>query len=96
MTFGGSETIMEGALYMTASRIKIEDKPALKLNIHQYTPADATFFDSLGIIEKKDEEQPVRTITIHSQEDFLAIRGKILEVYNVLAEKGPRVFLEAK
>ncbi len=87
---------MQDTLYMTASRMKIDGKPALKLNIHQYTSADTAFFDRLGIVEQNDQEQPVRTILIHSQENFLEIRGKILEQYNVLAEKGPRVFLEAK
>lgn len=85
---------MNDALYMTARRITIDEKPALELNIHRYTTADADFFDALGIFEQQDSEEPVRTITIHSQQDFLKIRGKILEGYTVLAEKGPKVYLE--
>lgn len=87
---------MENTLFMTAKRIKIDEKPALQLNIHEYKSSDAAFFDSLGIVEVADNEQPFRSITIESQEAFLEIRGRILAQYDVLAEKGPRVFLEAK
>lgn len=83
-------------MYMTASRIKIEEKPVLKLNIHEFDENDVAFLDSLGI-DQRDEESPgLRYIHIHSQEDFHNKRSAILEKYNVIEEKGPKVFLEVK
>lgn len=83
-------------MYMTASRIKIEGKPLLKLNIHEYDKDDIAFLDSLGIDRREDDSPNVRFIHIHSQEDFLSTRAAILERYKVLEEKGPKVFLETK
>ena len=36
-------------MFMTANRIKLEGKPLLKLNIHEYNEEDIPFLDSLGI-----------------------------------------------
>ena len=83
-------------MFMTANRIKIEGKPVLKLNIHEYHKDDIPFLDSLGIDQLEDDSQNWRYIHIHSQEDFLSTRSAILERYNVLEEKGPKVFLEVK
>lgn len=81
-------------MFMTASRSKIEGKPLLKLNIHEFDPDDIEFLDSLGIT-KIDETLPrCRYISIHSQDDFLHTRSALLEKYRVLEEKGPKVFLE--
>ncbi|WP_159441264.1 hypothetical protein [Desulfopila aestuarii] len=81
---------------MTANRIKIEGKPLLKLNIHDFDKDDISFLDSLGIDQLEADSTNWRYIYIHSQEDFLRTRSAILERYRVLEEKGPRVFLEAK
>ncbi|PID77154.1 MAG: hypothetical protein CSB24_02980 [Deltaproteobacteria bacterium] len=78
---------------MTASRKKIEGKPALKLNIHNFTEADLPFLDSLGITETEGEN--IRFAMVHSQQEFLDTRGAILERYHA-EEKGPRVFLTPK
>lgn len=82
-------------MYMTANRIKIEGKPLLKLNIHEYGEDDIPFLDSLGIDKQEDESENMRYLLIHKQEDFLSIRATILERYDA-EEKGPKVFLEAK
>ena len=83
-------------MYMTASRIKIEGKPVLKLNIHDYDKEDSAFLDSLGIDQREGDTTHWRYIHLHSQKDFLTTRAAILERYTVLEEKGPKVFLEAK
>ncbi len=83
-------------MFMTASRIKIEGKPLLKLNIHEYGKDDIPFLDSLGIDQLEGDSPSLRYIYIQSQEDFLSTRSAILERYKVLEEKGPKVFLEAK
>ena len=83
-------------MFMTASRIKIEGKPVLKLNIHEYGNDDIPFLDSLGIDQLEGDAPNWRYINIHSQEDFLTTRSAILEKYKVLEEKGPKVFLEVK
>ena len=83
-------------MFMTANRIKIEEKPVLKLNIHDYTEDDIPFLDSLGIDQLEENSPNWRYIYIHSQKDFLSTRSAILERYNVLEEKGAQVFLEAK
>lgn len=81
---------------MTANRIKIKGKPVLKLNIHDYDVVDIPFLDSLGINQVEEDSSTVRYIYIHSQEDFLTTRSAILERYNVVEEKGTKVYLEAK
>ncbi len=83
-------------MFMTASRIKIEGKPLLKLKIHEYDKNDIPFFDSLGIDQFEGVSPNCRYVLIHNQEDFLSIRSAILERYNVIEENGPRVFLEVK
>jgi len=83
-------------MFMTANRIKIEGRPALKLNIHEYDKDDIPFLDSLGIDQREAETPNCRSICIHSQEDFFSTRSAILQRYKVLEEKGPKVYLEAK
>lgn len=83
-------------MFMTARRLKIEGKPVLQLNIHDYDENDIPFLDTLGIDQYDDDLPAVRYTLIHSQEDFLSTRATILERYTVLEEKGPRVYLEAK
>lgn len=83
-------------MFMTAIRIKIEGKPVLKLNIHEYDKDDIPFLNSLGIDQLEDDTPNCRYIHIHKQEDFLITRSAILKRYKVLEEKGPKVFLEAK
>ncbi len=83
-------------MFMTASRLKLNGTPVLKLNIHDYDDNDIPFLNSLGIDQVENDSSNVRFTHIHSQEDFLTTRSAILEKYNVLEEKGPRVFLEAK
>lgn len=83
-------------MFMTANRIKVDGKPLLKLNIHEYNKDDITFLDSLGINQIESGSAHSRYIHIHNQEDFLNTRSAILERYKVLEEKGPKVFLEAK
>ena len=83
-------------MFMTASRITIDEKPALKLNIHDYTGDDIPFLDSLGINRHEEETPGVRYTHIHSQDDFLRTRAAILEQYDVLEEKGPKVYLAVK
>ena len=83
-------------MFMTASRIKIEDKPVLKLNIHEYAVEDIPFLDSLGIDQTEGDSENVRYIHIHNQEDFLRTRAAILERYQIVRERGPKVFLGAK
>ena len=83
-------------MFMTANRIKLEGKPLLKLNIHEYDDGDIPFLDSLGIDQFEGDPADCRYILIHSQEDFLRTRSAILQRYTVLEEKGPKVFLEAK
>ncbi len=83
-------------MFMTANRIKIDGKPRLKLNIHEYDKDDIPFLDSLGIDQIEGDSHQYRYIHIHNQEDFLRTRSAILERYKVLEEKGPKVFLEAK
>ena len=82
-------------MYMTARRIKIEGKPILKLNIHEFEENDIPFLDSLGI-DQVEGEPPHRYTLIHNQENFLATRSTLLEKYTVLEEKGSKVFLKAK
>lgn len=83
-------------MFMTAIRIKIEGKPVLRLNIHEYDKDDIPFLNSLGIDQLEGDTPNCRYIHIHNQEDFLITRSAILEKYKVLEEKGPKVFLEAK
>ena len=83
-------------MFMTANRIKIEGKPLLKLNIHDYGKDDIAFLDSLGIDQLEGDSPNCRYICIHNQEDFLSTRSAILERYKVLEEKGPKVFLKVK
>lgn len=83
-------------MFMTASRSKIDGKPLLKLNIHEFSTTDIPFLDSLGIDGVDEALQNCRYISIDNQEDFLSTRSALLERYTVLEEKGPKVFLEAK
>ena len=83
-------------MFMTAVRMKVEGKPQLKLNIHEYGEDDIAFLDSLGIDQIEDDAPSMRYIHIHSQEDFMATRSAILEKYKVLRETGPKVFLGLK
>ncbi len=83
-------------MYMTASRIKIEGKPILKLNIHDFNGDDIPFLESLGIDQCDDNSPNMRYILIHSQEEFRTKRTALLTRYTVLEEKGPKVFLELK
>lgn len=83
-------------MFMTAHRIKIEGRPVLKLIINEFETTDIQFLNSLGIDQVEDDKPNVRYILIHSQEDFLNTRASILDRYNVVEEKGPRVFLQAK
>ncbi|MEJ2057695.1 MAG: hypothetical protein P8X39_07645 [Desulfofustis sp.] len=80
---------------MTATRIKIDGKPVLKLTIHAYDERDIPFLDHLGISEVDSNHADCRYIHIHSKEDFLSIRSAIFERYKV-TEKGPKAYLEAK
>lgn len=82
-------------MFMTANRIKIEGKPVLKLNIHEYGEEDIPFLESLGIDKQDSNSENMRYLLIHNQEDFLTIRATILEKYNE-EEIGHRVFLETK
>jgi len=81
-------------MFMTASRVKMEGKPVLKLNIHEYGEDDIAFFDSLGI-DKTEENSTWRYTYIYSREDFLKTRAAIFERYEC-EEKGIKVFLEKK
>jgi len=83
-------------MFMTANRIKIDGKPVLKLNIHEYDKEDIPFLDSLGITQLEGHSPNWRYIHILSQEDFIRTRSAILERYRILEEKGPKVFLEAR
>lgn len=83
-------------MFMTASRIIINGKPVLKLNIHEYNEEDLAFLDSLGIDQCEENVTECRYTHIHSQEDFLSTRAAILQRYKVLEEKGPKVFLAIK
>ena len=83
-------------MFMTANRIKIEGKPVLKLNMHEFGDADIAFLDSLGIDKVEDDHHDWRYTYIYSREDFLSTRSIILERYEVLEEKGIKVFLAAK
>lgn len=83
-------------MYMTASRRKIDGKPYLKLNIHDFSQEDVPFLDSLEINQEDEDFPDCRYINIYSQEDFLSIRATILERYKVVKETGPHVFLEKK
>ena len=82
-------------MYMTANRLKIDGKPVLKLNIHDFSESDVPFLDSLGIDKRENDQERWRYILIYNQEDFLTIRAIILKEYTA-EEKGPRVFLEPK
>lgn len=82
-------------MFMTANRIKIQGKPLLKLNIHEYDESDIPFLDDLGIKEIDNRFANCRYIHIHSKDDFLNIRSQIFEKYDVV-EKGPKAYLEAK
>lgn len=82
-------------MYMTANRLKIDGKPVLKLNIHDFSAKDIPFLDGLGIDKLENDQEKWRYILINNQEDFLNMRAIILEKYNAV-EKGPRVFLEPK
>ncbi len=83
-------------MYMTAERLIRDGKPLLKLNIHEYHETDIPFLDSLGIRESDDTSESCRYLHIHSQDFFREIRAQIIEKYDVLEEKGPRVYLRAK
>ena len=83
-------------MFMTATRLMIDGKPVLKLNIHEFNDDDIAFLDSLGIDQLEDASPHLRYTHIHNQEAFLNTRAAILERYNILKETGPKVFLEAK
>jgi len=82
-------------MFMTANRLKIEGRPVLKLNIHEFGEQDIPFLDSLGITEVDTRFADCRYLHIHSQEDFLSTRAAIFEKYDV-EEKGPRAYLVPK
>jgi hypothetical protein len=82
-------------MFMTANRIKMEGKPILKLNIHEYSEDDIAFLDSLGIDKTEDDSANWRYTYIYNREDFLSTRSAIFERYE-FEEKGIKVFLEAK
>jgi len=81
---------------MTASRNKIDGKPILKLNIHDFNSDDIPFLESLGINQLDEKVPNMRYILIHSQADFHTKRDALFTRYTVLEEKGPKVFLELK
>ncbi|MFT5727070.1 MAG: hypothetical protein ACI8PB_001202 [Desulforhopalus sp.] len=81
-------------MFMTASRVKMEGEPVLKLNIHEYGEDDIAFLDSLGI-DKTEDDSAWRYTYIYSREDFLKTRAAIFERYEC-EEKGIKVFLEKK
>lgn len=83
-------------MFMTANRIKIDGKPVLKLNIHDFDEDDIPFLDSLEIDQLEGDSLNRRYILIHSQENFLKTRSAILERYSVLKENGQKVMLEKK
>lgn len=83
-------------MFMTANRLKIEGKPVLKLNIHDYPKEDIPFLESLGIDQIEEDKASWRYTLIHSQADFLKTRSLLLEKYDVVEEKGPQVFLKKK
>lgn len=83
-------------MFMTATRKKIEGKPVLKLNLHNFPDEDIPFLESLGIDQIEGDAQEQRFTFIHSQEDFLETRGALLEKYTILKEVGPKVFLAPK
>lgn len=83
-------------MFMTANRIKIEGNPVLKLNMHEYDRDDIAFLDSLGIDKVEDDYPNCRYTYIYNREDFLSTRSAIFERYEVLEEKGIKVFLAAK
>ncbi len=82
-------------MYMTASRRKIDGRPMLKLNIHDFEEEDISFLDSIGIDQVEEGDENVRFTFIYSQEDFLNTRSTILQRYDA-EEKGPRVYLTLK
>jgi len=82
-------------MFMTASRIIIQDKPVLKLNIHEYDESAVPFLNELGIDKMDDDIENCRYRLIYSREDFLDIRSRIFEKYDV-EEKGPRAYLEPR
>lgn len=82
-------------MYMTANRVKMEGKPVLKLNIHEFSKDDIPFLDSLGIDKTEEEPNNWRYVYIYSREDFLNTRAAIFERYEC-EEKGIKVFLEKK
>ena len=82
-------------MFMTASRVKMEGKPVLKLNIHDFGEDDIAFLDSLGIDKTEDDLDNWRYTYIYSREDFLSTRSAIFERYEC-EEKGIKVFLEKK
>jgi hypothetical protein len=80
---------------MTASRIIIQGKLVLKLNIHEYDESDIAFLDQLGISETESDHAAFRYTHIHSKEDFLSIRSALFERYDVI-EEGPKAHLKAR
>ncbi len=82
-------------MFMTAGRIKLEGKPVLKLNIHEYSESDLSFLDELGIDLIDEDFASCRYKLIQSQEEFIGIRTAIFKRYEV-TEKGPRAFLTLK
>lgn len=83
-------------MFMTANRLKIDGKPVLKLNIHDFREEDIAFLESLGITQVEEDKTGWLYTLIHSQEDFLKTRALLLEKYEVIEEKGPQVFLKTK
>ncbi|PIE64131.1 MAG: hypothetical protein CSA26_09715 [Desulfobacterales bacterium] len=83
-------------MFMTAGRIKINGKPALKLYMHEFDRKDEDFLDKLGIDQQDEEMEDARYILVHSQDDFLALRETIFQSYDLVSEKGPIVTLKRK
>ncbi len=83
-------------MFMTAGRIKIDGKPALKLYMHEFDKKDEDFLDKLGINQLDEKMEGSRYILVHSQNDFLALRETIFRSYDLVAEKGPIVTLKRK
>ncbi len=82
-------------MYMTASRKKIDGRPMLKLNIHDFEEDDIPFLESIGVDQIEEGKENIRFTFIYSQEAFLDTRATILEKYDA-EEIGPRVYLTLK
>ena len=80
-------------MFMTAGRLKIDGKPLLKLNIHEFGKEDVAVLKALGIAQSDEDSPHILYKKIYSQDEFLSTRASLLTKYKVLEEKGPRVFL---